>query len=41
MSTQLINPNLHVLLIHFPIGLLFVGTIIELLSAALGILAAG
>src|SRR2546421_2918206 len=31
-TIQLVNPNLHVMLIHFPIGLLFVGTIIELLS---------
>jgi uncharacterized membrane protein len=30
--TQLINPNLHVIWIHIPIGLLFVGTIIELLA---------
>src|SRR5689334_6283436 len=29
---QLVNPNLHVMMIHFPIGLLFVGTIIEILA---------
>lgn len=32
MPTQLINPNLHVILIHVPIGMLMIGTLIELLS---------
>jgi uncharacterized membrane protein len=31
-TIQLVNPNLHAMMIHFPIALLFVGTIIELLS---------
>ncbi|HEX3357591.1 MAG TPA: DUF2231 domain-containing protein [Tepidisphaeraceae bacterium] len=29
---QLINPNLHVILIHYPIALLFIGTAIEVLA---------
>ncbi len=29
---QLINPNLHVILIHYPIALLFIGTAIELFA---------
>jgi uncharacterized membrane protein len=31
-TVQLVNPNLHVILIHFPIALLFVGTFIELFA---------
>src|SRR5262245_22228828 len=29
---QLVNPDLHVILIHFPIAMLFVGAAIELLA---------
>src|ERR671913_975676 len=29
---EFINPNLHVILIHYPLGLLVVGTLIELFS---------
>jgi uncharacterized membrane protein len=32
MATELINPNLHVALIHYPLALLIVGTLIELFS---------
>ena len=31
-AKELVNPNLHVILIHFPIGLLLTGTLIELFS---------
>jgi uncharacterized membrane protein len=29
---ELVNPNLHVVLVHFPIALLVIGTLIELFS---------
>src|SRR5687768_18387730 len=32
VSKEFINPNLHVILIHYPLGLLVVGTLIELFS---------
>jgi len=32
MSSRIIIPNLHVVLIHYPLGLLIVGTLIELFS---------
>lgn len=32
MDHQLISPNLHVILIHYPLGLLIAGTLIELFS---------
>ena len=32
MAKEFINPNLHVILIHYPLGLLVVGTLIELFS---------
>ncbi|MGH7213822.1 MAG: DUF2231 domain-containing protein, partial [Tepidisphaeraceae bacterium] len=32
MSHEFINPNLHVVLVHYPIALLVLGTLIELLS---------
>src|SRR5687768_10037846 len=31
-AKELVNPNFHVILIHFPIGLLLTGTLIELFS---------
>ena len=32
MTKELVNPNLHVILIHYPLALLTVGTVIELLA---------
>ena len=32
MVKQFVNPNLHVVLLHYPIGLLFAGLLIELFS---------
>jgi hypothetical protein len=32
MQTELISPNLHVVLIHYPLGMLIAGTLIELFS---------
>src|ERR1700722_10329905 len=32
MAGEIINPNLHVVFIHYPLGLLVAGTVIELFS---------
>ena len=32
MATPLVRPNLHVILIHYPLAMLVAGTLIELLS---------
>ena len=32
MSHEFVNPNLHVILIHLPLALLFIGTLIELFA---------